>query len=137
MYANGIGVPEDDKEAVKWYRKAAEQGLVGAQYNLGQMYYKGEGAPKDFKEAVKWYRKAAEQGGVYAQVSLGYMYVNGEGVPEDLVTAYAWWNIAAANGNARAKRIKPLLANKMTTDQIAEGQKLSREMLKKNPKLLN
>jgi uncharacterized protein len=26
MYAIGQGVPEDDAEAVKWYRKAAEQG---------------------------------------------------------------------------------------------------------------
>ena len=26
MYDNGEGVPEDDGEAVKWYRKAAEQG---------------------------------------------------------------------------------------------------------------
>jgi TPR repeat protein len=27
--------PEDDAEAVKWYRKAAEQGLANAQFNLG------------------------------------------------------------------------------------------------------
>ena len=26
MYANGFGVPEDDDEAVRWYRMAAEQG---------------------------------------------------------------------------------------------------------------
>jgi len=26
MYANGEGVPEDDKQAVKWFRLAAEQG---------------------------------------------------------------------------------------------------------------
>jgi TPR repeat protein len=26
MYANGQGVPQDDFEAVKWYRLAAEQG---------------------------------------------------------------------------------------------------------------
>jgi TPR repeat protein len=30
MYANGKGVPEDDKEAVKWYRLAAEQGYADA-----------------------------------------------------------------------------------------------------------
>ena len=35
MYASGEGVPEDDKEAVKWYRLAAEQGYAQAQYNLG------------------------------------------------------------------------------------------------------
>jgi len=29
-YANGEGVPEDYKEAVKWFRKAAEQGFAAA-----------------------------------------------------------------------------------------------------------
>ena len=28
MYDNGEGVPENDAEAVKWYRKAADQGLA-------------------------------------------------------------------------------------------------------------
>ena len=27
-YGYGLGVPEDDKEAVKWFRKAAEQGFA-------------------------------------------------------------------------------------------------------------
>ena len=31
MYANGEGVPEDDAEAVRWYRLAAEQGYAAAQ----------------------------------------------------------------------------------------------------------
>ena len=30
MYDNGEGVLQDDKEAVKWYRKAAEQGTVSS-----------------------------------------------------------------------------------------------------------
>ena len=34
MYANGEGVPEDDTEAVKWYRLAAEKGHASAQANL-------------------------------------------------------------------------------------------------------
>ena len=38
MY-DGEGVPEDDKEAVKWYTKSAEQGDAVAQFNLGYMYY--------------------------------------------------------------------------------------------------
>ncbi len=53
---------KDPKEAVKWYRKAADQGHAGAQHNLGWMYANGEGGERDPKEAVKWYRKAADQG---------------------------------------------------------------------------
>ena len=55
-------VPQNYVEALKWYRKATEQGLAEAQSNLGMMYYHGEGVPKDMAEATKWYRKAAEQG---------------------------------------------------------------------------
>ena len=137
MYFNGEGVQKDFKEAVKWFRKAAEQGDADAQFALGFVYANGIGVPEDDKEAVKWYRKAAEQGGVYAQVYLGYMYVNGEGVPEDLVTAYAWYNIAAANGSKIAKGNKPKIAKDMTPEQIAKGEALAKEMIKKNPKLIN
>ena len=34
---------QDYPEAVRWYRKAAEQGEPKAQYGLGFMYTKGEG----------------------------------------------------------------------------------------------
>lgn len=35
MYTYGQGVPQDDYEAVKWFRRAAKQGHVQAEYNLG------------------------------------------------------------------------------------------------------
>ena len=38
MYDNGLGVPENNKEAVKNYKRAAEQGYARAQFNLGMMY---------------------------------------------------------------------------------------------------
>jgi TPR repeat protein len=63
MYANGKGVKQDDAEAVRWYRKAAEQGNAKAQFNLGVMYDLGKGVKQDDAEAVKWYRKAAFSGG--------------------------------------------------------------------------
>ena len=126
----------NDAEAAKWYRKAAEQGYVDAQYNLGVAYAHGEGVPEDDKEAVKWFRKAAEQGHAGAQFKLGSAYFNGEGVLEDYVTAYAWWNIAAANGIGPAKKTKGLIAKTMTAEDISKAQELSKEMIKKNPKLL-
>ena len=59
----------DKAEAVKWYRKAAEQGHSDAQNNLGACYDEGDGVAVDKAEAVKWYRKAAEQGHSDAQYS--------------------------------------------------------------------
>ena len=70
-YANGEGVPQDDAEAVRWYRLAAEQGNAGAQYNLGVRYDTGRSVPQDHAEAVRWYRLSAEQGIAAAQLNLG------------------------------------------------------------------
>ena len=53
MYDAGEGVPQDDGEAVKWFRLAADQGDALAQYSLGDMYRTGEGVPQDYGEAVK------------------------------------------------------------------------------------
>ena len=80
MYANGRGVMPNDKEAVEWYRLAAEQGHAKAQYNLGYMYANGRGVIQDDKEAVKWYRLAAEQGNAEAQNYLVLMCANGDAV---------------------------------------------------------
>jgi uncharacterized protein len=62
MYDYGIGVPEDDKQAVKWFRLAAEQGYADAQNNLGVMYAKGEGVPEDFVLAYMWVNLAGANG---------------------------------------------------------------------------
>jgi TPR repeat protein len=55
-------VLKDDKQAVYWCQKAADQGYAEAQYNLGVSYTFGKGVLKDDKQAVYWYQKAADQG---------------------------------------------------------------------------
>ena len=137
MYRKGEGVLDNDREAVKWYRKAAEQGLAEAQNALGVMYNRGMGVEQDSKEAVKWYHKAAEQGHAKGQSNLGGMYNAGIGVEKDLVTGYAWSDIAAGNGYQSAINNKSLIIKEMTPDQIAEAEALIKEMTSKNPRLLN
>lgn len=125
-YQFGEGVPENDAEAVMWYRLAAVQGDAKAQNYLGRMYDNGEGVAEDNVEAVKWYRLAADQGDASAQLNLGLMYALGQGVPMDYVQASAWWNLAAAKGNDNAKLVKAFYeARKMTREQIEEAQWLS------------
>ena len=128
MYSNGEGVPEDDRQAVYWYRRAAEQGDADAQYNLGVMYTNGEGVPEDARQAVFWYRKAAGQGNAAAQFNLGVSYAKGEGVPEDDIHAYAWFNLAAAQGLEKSEQARAFIQQRMTPAQIAEAQKLSRQL---------
>ena len=55
-YANGLGVPEDEAEAMRWYRLAADQGHAGGQSALAGMYADGRGVPQDDAEAVRWFR---------------------------------------------------------------------------------
>lgn len=98
-------MPQDNKEAVKWYRKAAEQGLAKAQYNIGVAYKRGNGVGQDSKEALNWFRRAAEQGDVRAQNSLGFMYRNGLGVPQDYKEAIRLYHIAAKEGFAQVQHI--------------------------------
>jgi TPR repeat protein len=102
-YASGLGVPQNDAEAIKWCRKAAEQELAEAQLRLGICYSNGRGVKKDAVEAVKWYRKAAEQGDANAQSRLGACYANGAGVKTNVVEAVKWYRKAAASGNAFAQ----------------------------------
>ena len=81
MYATGRGVPRDDAEAARWYRRAAEQKHADAQFKLARMYATGRGVPRDDAEAARWYRRAAEQKHADAQNNLGIMYANGRGGP--------------------------------------------------------
>ena len=105
MYANGRGVAQDDYEAVKWLRKAAEQGHALAQWRLGLMYANAWGVTHDYSEAVKWFCKSAEQGNADAQYYLGFMYVNGRGVTQDNNEAIKWLHKAAEQGQVLAKQM--------------------------------
>ena len=128
MYESGHGgVAQDYAAAMSWYRKAAEQGHPGAQYNLCIMYAKGRGVAQYYAAAMSWCRKAAEQGHDGAQSNLGAMYAQGQGVPQDYVLAHMWFNLAAAKGDADAVKNRDRVAAKMTPAQIAEAQKLARE----------
>ena len=61
MYDSGRGVPQDDEQAVMWYRKAAEQGHANAQFNLGAMYQDGRGVPRNKVLAHMWFNLAASR----------------------------------------------------------------------------
>ena len=109
------GLEWDWKEAVKWYRKAAEQG-----FNI----------PDDMAlyDPAHWISVMYEEGG--------------HGLKQDLVAAYAWCTIAVENNRGNTgngiflnKRLSKL-TKKMTPEQIAEGQELSSEMVNKQPKLI-
>ena len=134
--ANGTEAYErgDYATALREFRTLAEQGNAAAQYklagmfNLGTRYIVGEGVPEDAGQAAFWLHKAAEQGFADAQFALGFMHVLGEGVPEDVVQAYAWFSLAAASGHEDAQQGRARIRHGLTSAQIAEAEKLSRQL---------
>ena len=129
MYRDGKGIGQDYHQAVKWFRRAAEQGEVDAQVNLGFMYGKGQGVATDYQQAFNWYRKAAEQGDENGEYALGVIYSNGRGVPKDLVRSYMWYSISAASSagtdqqDAAQRRDK--IAAKLTPAQLSQAQQMA------------
>ena len=70
-YLNGVGIAKDDKEAVRIFTLAAQQGHSAAQNNLGWCYQNGVGVVRDDKEAVRLYTLAAQQGDSRCTVQSG------------------------------------------------------------------
>jgi TPR repeat protein len=121
---------------IRWedLRNCAEQGDAYAQNALGFMYDAGNGVPTDYQEAVRWYRLAAEQGFARSQFSLGLSYGLGRGVPRNDVLAYMWMNLATAQNNLLNELgYKETIEQRLTSEQVAEGQRLSREWLEAHP----
>lgn len=63
IYQTGIGVIQNYKLAIDWYKKASVQGNnPSAQYNLGIMYMKGLGIPRDYTIAHALFNLASANG---------------------------------------------------------------------------
>ena len=125
IYENGIGVPQDYVEAVKWYRRGADQYDIEAQLSLGRMYENGHGLPQDYEQAENLYFSAALHDYAPAQLALGRLYVNGHGVRQDDVFAYAWLSLSAAQGSAEASQELDVRKALMTPAKIAEAQEMA------------
>lgn len=103
MYHQGKGVAEDDSEAVKYFRLAANRGHEIAQAYLGDMFYTGSGTRKNLKAALRFYKLSAEKGFAPAQHMLSIMYREGEGTVRDYGEALKWTRAAAEQGLAEAQ----------------------------------
>ena len=131
VYSTGLGVPKNTKQAIEWYRKAAQQGVGSAQFNLGIIYDQGKGTPQDYKQAFYWFLKAAEQGVADAQHNVGSMYALGQGTPQNHVKSYTWYSVAAANGYEQSSQARDNAAQRLTPEQLAKGQELAASYFEK------
>ena len=77
---NGNGVARDYAAAMIWSRRAAEQGNVDAEYNMGVLYANGWGVTRNPRAASVCFELAAKQGDEGAAQAL--RNIAAEGVPE-------------------------------------------------------
>ena len=92
-FVSGEGVPRSDEEASKWFRRAAQQGLAEAQFNLGKIFY---------------------------TASLRHLAM---GIGEDRMEAYMWFHLAAAQGHLRAEAFEETLNLQLTDAELNEGNR--------------
>lgn len=113
-YKYGKGVPANEAEAARWFRKAADQGDALAQCSLGVAYILGKGVEASDEAAVMWFRKSAGQGDILAQNNLGNAYYFGRGVKKDVPMAYGWFLLAAGKGNTQAAEMVTLIEDSLS-----------------------
>jgi TPR repeat protein len=95
-----LDLAEDNTEAVRWYRAAAEQGQKDGLAGLADMYAKGEGVEKDLAEARSLYEKAADAGHDRAARVLAHAYEKGGLDVEPDAGQAAHWKSRAAELSA-------------------------------------
>ncbi|MCA3556093.1 tetratricopeptide repeat protein [Aestuariivirga sp.] len=95
-YETGRNVTADEAEAARWFRQAALQGSVEAQYRLARLVSRGaRGLKQDYPTALKLYQDAAAKGYAPAMDALGQAYQQGRGAGVDLTLAAEWYQKAA------------------------------------------
>lgn len=108
LYYLGQGVPEDEKQAIFYWKKAAGQGSADAMFHLGSAYLFGNQAartvPDPDREAATWYFQAASAGHAEAQYHLGLLFLAGKGVIDSRIEATRWFRKAAAQGHHEARK---------------------------------
>ena len=108
MYALGLGVAQNDAEAVRWLRRSAEAGLPEAESALGIALVGGlPGLDETRVEGRRLIQRAAEHGDNKAQALLGTMIRDGRhGFARDPVEGTKWLVLAAMTGDALEPMLK-------------------------------
>jgi uncharacterized protein len=123
-YKLGRGVPIDLAQAADWFRRAAAQGHLQAQDNLGLVLY-DMGQKGD---AIPYLQQSAERGEPRAQFVMGAELFNGERISRDLPRAYAFMKRASDAGLQRAAAALVQMDGAIPLDQRQQGLALASQM---------
>ena len=95
---------DEEKEAVRWFKKAADYGDDNGLNYLGLAYLQGTGGvPLDPVRAFECFNKAAALGNAEAENMLGVCYQNGQGTEPDEEQALYWYQEAVKHNDPNAQ----------------------------------
>lgn len=123
MSERGQSTPADPVAAIAWYEKAAEQNFPLAIQSLARCYLEGIGVVRNPAKAAEQLLRLAQNGDPDSQNMLGVL-IGKQEITGSQGEAYAWFAIAADAGQEEAKRNLGMAREKMTPEQIAEGERL-------------
>ena len=148
---------DDPALSAQFFTRAAELGDAEAQDRLGDLYKAGsQQTLKDFDMAARYFAQSAQQANEYGMMSLGLAFIRGQGVEQNKVQAYFWLSLSNLGSGSVStgiglaqlqvlqrtpgyesygdemldhRTVRDELAQTMTPQEIAEGQRLAREWL--------
>lgn len=116
-------------KGVQTTRRAADDGNVYAQFNVGLRYYFGEGVGKNHNVANSYFLMAAHSGNAQAQNYLAQNRVLQNPDDFDKIFVTKWFSVAAENGNKQAKINKENLESTMSDREIKQAEEATRAWL--------
>lgn len=126
LYESDLGAHATNDNVLRWYRVAAEEGLIEAQFNYGGLFYQGQRTTKKIEDAIYWWSQAANQGHHQAQHNLGVLLFEGTEIPRDLHNAYQWFALASAGGYVGSD----VYLQKVTTELKQDRAELQKSLSK-------
>ena len=127
LYLQGKGVPKDTTQAAQWFRRAADNGDLGAEVEFAIRLFNGDGVPKDETRAARYFLHAAQRGNAIAQNRVARLYAVGRGVAKNPIEAAAWNLAAAAQGLSDAWLDQTLSG--LSSDESTRAERLANERI--------
>lgn len=99
FYMHGVDMPADNDKALKWLKRAYDNGEEQAFFVIVNVYESTE----QFDALKEWYEISAIKGDKRAAYNLANMYYIGEHIPQNYNKARQWYKIAADKDHTMAR----------------------------------
>ena len=122
MYREGMGVDQNDIEALTHFIAAAEDGHMLGNYAVGLSFLLGRGSDVDAEAALFYLKEATLLGHALSPVEMGRVYFEGILIEKDVVEAHFWWSVALNRNAPSANEHLNRLGRHMTQAQKQQAE---------------